>query len=72
MKNKIYLSEKVENKDRKFGESLEYCPSVIVDEDGTESNALFTKEQIGVAIARADRNPEDIPEKTVWQSLFGV
>jgi hypothetical protein len=72
MKSKIYLGEKVDNKERKFGSALGYCPALIIDEDGTESNALFTKEQLDVAIARAERNPEDIPEKTIWQSFFGA
>ena len=72
MKSKIYLGEKVENKDRKFGEAPEYYPAVVVYPDGTEKNGLFTLSPIEEAVARAERNPEDIPKKTVWQSLFGA
>lgn len=72
MKSKIYLKEIVNNKDRKFGSTLAYYPIRIEDEDGVVANALFTKSQIDKAIIRADRNPEDIPDKTVWQIIFGL
>jgi len=72
MKSKIILSEAVENKDRRFGSNLQYLPAVIEYESGETASALFTEDQISVAIDRAGRNPEDIPEdKTFWQSLFG-
>lgn len=58
MKSKIYTEEAVENTERKFGECMEYVP-VMVD----NKPALFTRYQIDQAIARAERQPEDIPGK---------
>ncbi len=63
MKSKVILKEKVENKDRLFGSGLSYYPVMVVDEDGEEIPALFTRDQVDTAISRAERNPEDIPEK---------
>jgi len=71
MKSKIYLEEMVDNEDREFGSALEYYPIRVEDEDGTVYNALFTKNQLNEAMARADRNPEDVPNTTVWESIFG-
>lgn len=72
MKSKILLSEKVENLDRRFGSNVTYYPATVTDENGNEKNALFSESQITVAILRAERNPEDIPEdKTFWQAIFG-
>lgn len=71
MKSKIYLEEMVDNKGREFGSALEYYPIRIEDENGTVYNALFTKSQLDKAMARADRNPEDVPNITVWESIFG-
>lgn len=73
MESKILLSEKVENKDRRFGANVTYYPATITDENGDKKKALFSESQITVAILRAERNPEDIPEdKTFWQSIFGM
>ena len=72
MDSKIYLSEKVKNKERKFGSQLEYYPCKIILADGTEKNALFTKNQINVAIDRANKNIEDIPKDvSLFEYLFG-
>lgn len=71
MDSKIYLNEKVDNQDRKFGSSNEYYPCRLEDEDGNDVNALFTKDQIATAVQRALRNPEDVPEKTLWETIFG-
>ena len=71
MKSKIYLEEVVDNKDRKFGSTLEYYPIRIEAENGDIVNALFTKSQLDKAIFRAYSNPEDVPETTVWESIFG-
>lgn len=70
MKSKIYIEELVENKDRKFGSALEYYPTRIEDEDGQVFNALFTKNEIEVAMERAEANPEDIPKVTFLEGLF--
>lgn len=71
MKNIIDVNESVKNKDRKFGACLNYIPSNILIH-GKEEKALFTMNELQVAIDRAKRNPEDIKEdKTFWESLFG-
>ncbi len=71
MDSKILMTEKVENKERKFGSQLEYYPCKIITPSG-EANALFTKNQIEVAIERAARNPEDIPQDiSFFDFLFG-
>jgi len=71
MKSKIYLEELVDNKDRKFGSTLEYYPVRIESNDGHIVNALFTNSQLDKAIFRANKNPEDVPELTIWESIFG-
>ncbi len=70
MKSRIYLEELVENKDRRFGQTLEYYPTRIEDEDGEISNALFTKNELESAMLRAQTNIEDIPKKTFLEVLF--
>lgn len=60
--SKIKMREIVENKDRKFGSWLAYYPVRIIDEDGNESHALFTRFQIEAARHRANVNLEDWPE----------
>jgi len=71
MKSKIYLKEVVDNKYRKFGSNLEYYPVRLENNDGSFTDALFTKGQLERAIKRAIVNPEDIPELTFLQSIFG-
>lgn len=66
MESKIILTDRVVNKDRRFGSATHYYPCLI---DGTP--ALFTEEQLQVAQERARRNPEDMPEDTsFWDWLF--
>jgi hypothetical protein len=62
----LYKSEKVENTDRKFGSDTEYYPIYIKRDNGEIVPALFTIDQIHVAIDRATKNPEDIDEKANW------
>jgi hypothetical protein len=50
----------VENKDRKFGSSLEYYQVDIVWIDGANRNLLFTKDEIDDAMVRAYKNSEDL------------
>lgn len=72
MESKIFLSKKVENKDRRFGSATEYYPAMVEDPDGIQTPALFTSAQIEEAQERAVRNPEDIPgEESFWGRLFG-
>jgi len=70
MKSRIYLEELVENKDRRFGQTLEYYPTRIEAENGAISNALFTKNELESAMLRAQTNIEDIPKKTFLEVLF--
>lgn len=71
MKSVIYLSEKVENKDRRFGSALEYLPVTVVLTNGTELKGLFTVNMIREAIERGKTNPEDFPIKTtLWQRIW--
>ena len=58
MKSTIHRSEVVANRERKFGEDGIYYPAIIRGNDG-DVRALFTQEQIQVAIDRAAVNPED-------------
>jgi hypothetical protein len=72
VKSKILLTEEVENKDFRLGQTLEYYPAIVIGEDGKETPALFTAGQLAVAMGRARSNPEDIPEKKSFlSSLFG-
>ena len=69
MRSRLDLSEKVENKDRRFGAALEYYPAKIVT-GRRERDALFTPGQISEAIARAESNREDIPLPGFWQRVW--
>lgn len=71
MKSVIYLSEKVENKDRRFGAALEYIPVTIVLTNGTELKGLFTVSMIREAVERGKVNHEDFPVKaSLWQRIW--
>lgn len=50
----------VANAGHKFGEAATYYRGTVIDRDGTECEALFTGDQLAVAIGRAQRNPEDV------------
>lgn len=50
----------VANAGHKFGEAATYYRGTVIDRDGTECEALFTGDQLAVAIGRAQRNPEDM------------
>ncbi len=51
----------VSNKGRAFGASPAYVPAMVEQAAGNLQPALFTQEQIAVAIERARANPEDAP-----------
>ena len=53
--SKVFLKEEVLNKNRAFGSSDVYYPAYVVLVDGKEVPALFTLEQLKVAMERADR-----------------
>jgi len=69
-KSVIRIDEKVENKDRKFGAALEYYPIQVILENGDETWAMFTQDEIDRAMERAAKNKEDIPQ-SVWEKVFG-
>lgn len=72
IEGKLYLQERVENKDRRFGSNKEYFPVIVRRFDGQEVPALFTDHDITAAIERAKVNPEDVPEdKSFWDILLG-
>ncbi len=68
MRSKLDLSERVPNKDRRFGAALEYYPAQIVT-GFLRRHALFTPAQISEAMRRAEENPEDMPKPTHWERL---
>lgn len=70
MKSTIVMDEMVKNTERRFGSTNQYYPVKIENADGTEKNALFTLDQIEIAIERAELNPEDFPEgESFWSFL---
>jgi hypothetical protein len=71
MKSKLYIKERVPNKDREFGEAEYYYPVKIELSDGAVEMALFTENQIITALKRALTNEEDFPEKTLLEKLEG-
>lgn len=65
MKSRIYLSEKVPNRDRRFGAALEYYPVTIVT--GTRRQvALLTGNAISEGLSRYLENREDVAPPTRW------
>jgi hypothetical protein len=62
----IYVNEVVENTERKFGSALEYYPVYIKNADGDYVPAMFTLNELEIAIKRAANNPEDTPRKSGW------
>lgn len=68
MRSNLDLSEKVANKDRRFGAALEYYPARIIT-GGRTRTALFTARQIGEALARYEANPEDVPSPSMWERV---
>lgn len=70
IKSRIYLDEKLENKDFTFGENKYYYPAIIVYPDGTEKKALLTEHRIGVITERAEKNIEDFPEEKRSGGIF--
>lgn len=68
MRSKLDLSERVPNKDRRFGAALEYYPAQIVT-GFLRRHALFTPAQISEAMRRAEENHEDVPEPSRWAHM---
>jgi len=72
IEGEIKLEEKVGNKSRRFGESTDYFPVYVTSENGEPVPALFTGSQLKVAIKRAKKNMEDVPDKDSGGFLFGI
>ena len=72
MKSKVYIEDFVENKDRKFGSNLGWYAAEIIGKKGEKIPAFFTEADIRDAVIRAQKNPEDVPEKSFFQNLFGL
>lgn len=72
IESEIKLEEKVGNDGRRFGESTDYFPAYITSESGDPVPALFTGNQIKVAIQRAKKNMEDVPDKDSGGFFFGL
>ena len=70
MRSRLYVADRVKNDARRFGSARRYQPAEIVHLDGSRLPALFTQDQITVAIARAQLNPEDIPPQGFWTRLW--
>jgi hypothetical protein len=71
MKSKIFIGDKVQNKDRHPAANPYYYPANVVFPSGEKRVAMFTLHGIQEAIKRAEANPEDVPQKTLWKKLFG-
>ena len=68
MKSIIYLSEKVPNRDRRFGAALEYYPVVIVTGKRRQV-ALLTGNAISEGLSRYLETSEDVPEPSRWARM---
>lgn len=66
--SQIDPAEYVGNRDRKFGAENIYYPAYVRTPRGWRP-ALFTANQMQEAMARAEKNAEDVPPRRV--SLFG-
>lgn len=71
MTSRIYLADKVPNTERRFGSATHYYPVTIITGHRRET-AMFTPNEIGVAILRAKDNPEDAPQQasSLWHRII--
>ena len=60
----------VENANRKFGANANYYAIWTENSAKEEICLLFTENQLKTAKTRADKNPEDIPQKGFFADLF--
>ncbi len=60
-KSIVYLSNIIDNKNPHRLANSEYYLVYISDDEWTLLPALFTRHEIGVALNRALKNPEDTP-----------
>lgn len=71
MRSRIYLTELVENTDRRFGSAQEYIPVRVVGANWHISTAMLTNDQIAVGIIRSNENPEDVPPLS-WRERLSI
>lgn len=73
VQSKLYIEERVDNQDHKFGETNEYFPAYVDIGDGVVKPALFTYNQIQEALERAKINMEDMKKehKSFSEKFFG-
>lgn len=60
IKSLIYIDDKTVNSQREIHADLYYYQTYVVWPNGRVVPALFTSEQLSVAIKRAENQPEDI------------
>lgn len=68
MRSRIYLDEKVQNKDRRFGQALEYFPVMVIT-GRRRRIALLTGPQIAEGLTRYESNTEDVAPPSRWQRM---
>ena len=68
MRSRIYLDEKVLNKERRFGQALEYFPVTVIT-GKRRRVALLTGAQIAEGLTRYESNTEDVAPPSRWQRM---
>lgn len=68
MRSRIYLDEKVPNKDRRFGQATEYFPVTVVT-GKRRRIALLTGAQLAEGMTRYEANTEDVSPPSRWQRM---
>lgn len=68
MRSKIHARDAVDNQRRKFGAATRYYPARLRGWGGDRA-ALFTPNEINVAMKRALDNPEDVPPLDWWERV---
>lgn len=63
MKSRVFLEERVENREHRFGQGAEYYPTIVEAADGTSRPALFTAAAVEEACSRGEANAEDFPPR---------
>lgn len=70
----IYKTEKLNNKDKKFGAAKQYYQAFVIDSYGKKQWALFTEHELEQAINRGSKNPEDkgvsVLDKPKWYQFW--
>ena len=70
-RSRVFRADVIDNREPSFGANETYVAGWLCLDDGHERPLLLTDDQIGVAIARARNNPEDIgPRPGYWRRLW--